>query len=56
MELDLHIVDMARELILVVLVIAGPIMVVAIIFLLLPLIGPIMRRFRGGKSVNQPQG
>ena len=31
MELDLHIVDMARELILVVLVIAGPIMIVGLI-------------------------
>ena len=35
---------------------SGPIMISAIILLLLPLFGPIMRRLRGGRAANQPQG
>lgn len=35
---------------------SGPIMVVAIILLLLPLVGPVMRRIRGAKANQQPQG
>lgn len=35
---------------------SGPIMIAAIILLLLPLFGPIMRRLRGGRAANQPQG